>query len=197
MNFIEIYEKTIPSEHCDRLINLFEKYDYLHARGGTNNGVDEKYKKSTEISIDQDLIQNPEWNESLNIVFSSLQKNLKNYKIKYSEYENDNSIIGIDSLQYWEMDSIFNFQRFFPGEGHYTWHCESPGKNLSDRLLCWMVYLNDVEDGGETEFKFQNYKSKARQGKMVIWPPYWTHFHRGIPSFTEKKYILTGWFSFK
>ena len=36
----------------------------------------------------------------------------------------------------------------------------------------------------------------AGEGRLVIWPAYWTHFHRGIISETETKYIATGWYTF-
>jgi len=197
MNFIEIYKNSVSGDVCDKLIALFEKYDYLHVRGVTSIGVDETYKKSTEITITEEFMGDEEWNAPLKEVLSSLQDNLKNYKLKYSEYENNVPLLGIDALQYWGIDSVFNFQRYLPGEGYYAWHCEVPGKSPSKRMLAWMIYLNDVSDNGGTEFKFQNYISNAEQGKLLVWPAYWTHFHRGIPSKTESKYILTGWFSFK
>jgi len=36
----------------------------------------------------------------------------------------------------------------------------------------------------------------AEEGKMVIWPAYWTHVHHGVVSTTQTKYIATGWFEF-
>ena len=59
-----------------------------------------------------------------------------------------------------------------------------------------MTYLNDVRDGGETEFFHQNLRVAARRGLTLIWPADWTHTHRGIVSPTEEKIIVTGWFSF-
>ena len=59
-----------------------------------------------------------------------------------------------------------------------------------------MTYLNDVTDGGETEFKYQKLKVKPVKGKMVMWPTDFTHTHRGITSPTQEKYIATGWDNF-
>ena len=59
-----------------------------------------------------------------------------------------------------------------------------------------MTYLNDVTDGGETEFYFQKLKIKPVKGKMVLWPTDFTHLHRGITSPTQEKYIATGWYNF-
>ena len=59
-----------------------------------------------------------------------------------------------------------------------------------------MTYLNDIDDGGGTEFKLQEMKVKAEKGKTIIWPSDWTHTHRGIVSPSKEKYIVTGWWSF-
>ena len=59
-----------------------------------------------------------------------------------------------------------------------------------------MTYLNDVVDGGETEWYYQNIKIKPVKGLTVIWPTDWTYTHRGLTSPTQTKYIATGWFNF-
>ena len=59
-----------------------------------------------------------------------------------------------------------------------------------------MTYLNDVTDGGETEFYHQQLKIKAERGKTLIWPVDWTYTHRGVVSNTQEKYIITGWYDF-
>ena len=57
-----------------------------------------------------------------------------------------------------------------------------------------MTYLNNVSDEGETEFLYQQVKHKPEIGKTLIWPSDFTHYHRGIPSQSQEKYIITGWF---
>ena len=56
-----------------------------------------------------------------------------------------------------------------------------------------MTYLNDVEDGGGKEFKYQKLRFNAKKGTTLIWPPDFTHTHRGVISPTQEKYISTGW----
>jgi hypothetical protein len=60
----------------------------------------------------------------------------------------------------------------------------------------WMIYLNDVTKGG-TYFDNYDLTFDAVEGRLLIWPAFWTHFHRGIVSKTETKYIATGWFSYQ
>ena len=62
--------------------------------------------------------------------------------------------------------------------------------------MAWMFYLNTVTDGGNTYFENYDLMMNAVEGRLLIWPAYWTHFHKGIVSHTETKYIATGWFNF-
>ena len=82
------------------------------------------------------------------------------------------------------------------GGGYHIWHYESPSRHLSNRLLTWTLYLNDVEEGGETEFLYQHMRVKPKEGTLLIWPAAFTHTHRGNPPLSNEKYIITGWVEF-
>ena len=85
-------------------------------------------------------------------------------------------------------------QRTRPGEGYHSFHTEkSTGKHYSYRLFVAMMYLNDIEEGGETEFLKQKVRIKPKMGRVVIFPANYTHIHRGNPPFNKDKYIITGW----
>jgi len=56
--------------------------------------------------------------------------------------------------------------------------------------------LNDVDDGGETNFKHYGIKIKPETGKTLIWPAEWTHAHTGEILKSGKKYMITGWMHF-
>jgi len=80
------------------------------------------------------------------------------------------------------------------GGGYSVWHSEHGGGNSAARSLVWMIYLNDVHEGGDTEFLYQHMKVQPKQGTLVIWPAGITHPHRGNPPYSNEKYVLTGWF---
>jgi prolyl 4-hydroxylase len=88
-------------------------------------------------------------------------------------------------------------QRYDPGKFYQTEHCENNGtlKYIS-RHMVYMTYLNDIKDGGGTEFLTQGITTNAEKGLTLIWPAGWTHYHRGVVSNTETKYIITGWLNF-
>jgi hypothetical protein len=88
-------------------------------------------------------------------------------------------------------------QRYDPNKAYRDLHCENNGQSMyRNRHLAFMTYLNDVTDGGGTEFVQQGLTTKAEKGLTLIWPAAWTHMHRGIVSPTEVKYIITGWLCF-
>ena len=62
------------------------------------------------------------------------------------------------------MDAQFNFQKYPKGGSYNSWHCERGSKFSSRRMLVFMTYLNECEDGGETAFLYQKYKMKPEKG---------------------------------
>ena len=59
-----------------------------------------------------------------------------------------------------------------------------------------LLFLNDVDEGGELEFLYQSKRIKPKAGTMVISPAFFTHTHRGNPPLSGEKYILNGWCEF-
>ena len=89
-------------------------------------------------------------------------------------------------------------QKTNSGGGYHVWHSENGSFLYRDRVLTWMIYLNDIplENGGATDFFHQEISFQPKKGTVVLWPATYTHVHRG--SFLTgdvSKYIATGWFS--
>ena len=91
------------------------------------------------------------------------------------------------------------FQKTSVGQsGLSSWHVEVMHLHGAvDRLLVWSIYLNNVDDGGETEFLDQRVKVKPVTGTLAMWPAGITHPHRGNPPYSNDKYIVTGWLNMK
>ena len=146
------------------------------------------------------------------LIIDKTQKN--SYDVKFSKQENLYSDFtnylqmcvdayltkfpSANNTKKWGITDTINIQRYKPRGGFHMWHTERASGIHPDatRHLVFMMYLNDVDDGGETEFLHQNLKIKSEKGKLLIWPTDWTHTHRGITSNTQEKYIVTGWFNF-
>tara|TARA_B100000427_G_scaffold168416_1_gene139932 strand:- start:1419 stop:2024 length:606 start_codon:yes stop_codon:yes gene_type:complete len=98
---------------------------------------------------------------------------------------------------HWDLQSDFNLQWYPKGGGFKQMHCERNNADIEavTRVMAWMTYLNDIEEGGETLFDVQQAKVKPKKGLTLIWPSDWTHFHQGIPAPNEEKMIITGWYN--
>lgn len=85
-------------------------------------------------------------------------------------------------------------QKTEPMQGYHSFHHERTGLHNNKRCLVWTIYCNDVDEGGETEFLYQQLKVKPKRGTVCIFPAGFTHQHRGNPPMSTK-YIITGWFN--
>ena len=87
----------------------------------------------------------------------------------------------------------FKMQKTLPGQGYHTWHAENASRLTCNRILAYSLYLNDIDEGGETEFLYLHKRFKPKQGTFLLWPAGFTHTHRGNPPLKQEKYIITGW----
>jgi hypothetical protein len=181
MNFIGQYYLDNLSI-CDEILEFYNKSNNK-IQGATTKGVDKSIKDSTDVMID--------WKKdeiALKYV-DALDSPTKQYIKEYSY---------CNKYASWSVIEPINIQHYKPNGGYHVWHTERSNSThpVASRHLAFMTYLNDVEDGGETEFYYQKLKVKPRKGLTLIWAADWTHTHRGIPSPTEEKYIITGWFNY-
>ena len=88
----------------------------------------------------------------------------------------------------------FMVQRYLKNEGKYIYHNDftiDVDKN-EYRIMTYLFYLNDVEEGGETVF-WNDHKIKPEKGKLILFPACWTFPHCGRMPISSNKYIITGW----
>tara|TARA_B100000700_G_scaffold41064_1_gene41862 strand:+ start:2764 stop:3360 length:597 start_codon:yes stop_codon:yes gene_type:complete len=184
-NFIGAYNIENDSL-CEKIVSFFEENKDLQSQGAVGDGVDEKIKKSTDITIYPNNLKEEKFflfKDYLN----SLNKCYQDYRETYPFLKK--FITKVD-LGY------FNIQKYLPG-GHFAeLHSERTSLQNLHRLFAWMTYLNDVDDGGTTDFDYFDIKVKPEKGKTLIWPAEWTHAHTGSILKSGKKYIITGWMHF-
>ncbi len=181
MDFIGKY-KLDDLSICDEIIAFYSASNKKQI-GATSKGVDRAVKDSTDVYVNwqNDAIAQ----KYINALANPTKEYIKEYS--YCDY-----------YSAWGVAEQINIQHYAPNGGYHNWHTErsSPAYPIATRHLAFMTYLNDVEDGGETEFFYQKTKVKPEKGLTLIWPADWTHTHRGIPSPTQEKYIITGWFNY-
>jgi hypothetical protein len=176
-NFIKIYKTE--DKICDELIYYHKKNKEYKSEGKIQDKDGIKLNKDIKDSIDVNF-----FNTSRNVTILKFFKILSNSIQEYIKYYEINLNLHTEMAN--------NIQYYPPGGGFKKWHCERSNKHDVNRQLVYMLYLNNVIDGG-TEFKYQNIITQAIKGNLIIWPSDFTHTHRGIISNTQEKYIATGW----
>ena len=181
-DFIGVYDNAVGSNDCKSIIKIFEDDSNKSIiRGSIGDGnIDPTRKDCTQLSSS---FQNKD------IINKILLEALSKYTTLYVK---DNR--QLDLLEFWNVDVRYNIQKYKPKEGYFAEHCENSSNNTSNRMMVWMIYLNTVTDGGGTCFTNYNRITDAVEGRLVIWPAFWTHSHHGVVSNTQTKYIATGWY---
>ena len=109
---------------------------------------------------------------------------------------NDSYSEGIQG-QYYTEGQEFKAHNDFFGDELYNLYAKTQGQ----RTYTFMIYLNDVEEGGETEFPHLDIKITPQLGKAVIWnnllPDGKSNnntLHQAHPIIKGTKCIITKWF---
>jgi hypothetical protein len=188
-NFIGVYDNYITPEECNKAIKLYENQTKLN---NTFNRLSSE-KASLLEKDDQQFFIGPRniyvWEEHLKPMIFNFDLALKHYL----EHTGAKDIYD-EPLVY----TNFKIQKTLPTQGYHVWHIEhAKGFFNEPRALVFSIYLNDVEEGGETEFLHFSKRVKPKTGRIVIWPAGFPYVHRGNPPISGEKYLLTSWMSFR
>lgn len=217
-DFITVIDDALPNGLCQRLLEAFDASPHRQP-GRAGGGVDTTKKISTDLA----LTAHPAYDGLVREVSAVTGQHLADYFRRYhfaliaplgltvdpgdgrppQALTHDNfAELGAARVPQL-MQALYRLgplqaQRYAAGVGNYAyWHCEvypqPPHNEPLHRTLLYMYYLNDVAEGGETEFFYQQRRIQPRAGRMVIAPAYFTHTHRGCTPRSGDKTILTSW----
>ena len=184
-NFIGVYDNYITPEECNKAIKLYEDQNKfnntINRIGGEKASILEKQ--------DQQFFAAP---NNLNVWWEDLKPMMFNFDIAFKHYIENTGAADAYGVPF--NYTNLKIQKTLPTEGYHVWHIEH-GKGLGNeaRAFVFSIYLNDVEEGGETEFLHFSKRVKPKTGRIVIWPAAFPYVHRGNPPLSGEKYILTSW----
>ena len=190
-DFIGVYENALSPEFCNGLIEYYKWCKKNQKTWRRENSLP-TMKNDEACSI------SPINQSEINFVNDNLSPYLNEFNEVfwnkcYAEYAK--TYYTLNELS---RHTVFSYklQETLPSEGYHIWHCEQGCIEHSHRIAAYIVYLNDVMHGGETEFLYQSKRVPPTQGTVLIFPSSFTHSHRGNPPLSGAKYILTGWLEF-
>jgi hypothetical protein len=193
-DFIGVFPNALDDEHCDKLITA---YDDCHELKYTRKRVE--FEKVRPIDKDNDIMFPANKHHMGDVLFEQLQPEVRNFiDASWDCYQHYAHKYGIlQSVNQHRFYPSIKIQKTEPTGGYHMWHCEHDTREHGSRLLLVMAYLNDVEEGGETEFLYQSRRIAPKKGTIVICPSSFTHTHRGNPPLTGAKYMINGWMEYE
>jgi hypothetical protein len=191
-DFIGVYDGYIPDQACDEAMELFNKYNEFNKVFSrfTSEGSTQDIKNDKQLfCTPEDLTQ-----EDFNV--NKLKLLMVNFDLALRHYYTETNIKRYTSENI--VTDYVKIQKTLPSQGYHVWHIEhNEPKDMQKRVLAYTIYLNTVEDGGETEFLLQSQRVKAVKGRICIFPAAFPYVHRGNPPLSGEKYIATSWISYK
>ncbi|WP_224364981.1 2OG-Fe(II) oxygenase [Hyalangium versicolor] len=220
-DFIEVHDGVLEPALCEDILQRFEQSPHVH-RGRIGHGVDVTKKDSYDLTLNHV----PGWEPTLRLLLDKTFPPLRAYLRKYlytligaiSPAVKDpktGQMVTLNEQNFAQVGEplldtliggfyrygVLNVQKYLKGSSGYPhWHSEIYPKDANceqlHRVLAFQFYLNDVTEGGETEFYYQQRKVESKQGRMLIFPAGFTHTHRGNQPVSGDKYIITSWVLF-
>ena len=207
-DFMGIFPGAANEEYCEKVINRFEyiqetqlewgeegrgkiwnrqvdkaptieREDNTYFLGGGNS--DQLPLKENDVILMQaDL---PLLGEFSKIIWDC-------YKIYAQKY---GTVVNLGDHR---ISPVTRLQKTKPSQGYHVWHSDSDNMLSCRRVMVSSLFLNTIENGGETEFLYQSLRVPPVQGTLILFPAQWTHTHRGNPPLKENKYYMTTWLEF-
>jgi hypothetical protein len=178
-NFIKIYDNAFDYDFCDQFI---EYIDLMESRTLVVP-TDELSHKIDDSGIN--MIHHYDlkaWTWIGEQFLPPVQRYVQDYLNTYS-------ILMRNRILLYDVKP----KKIYAGGGFHDWHYENGSYASTNRVLVVQLYLNTIDEGGETEFLYQNCRTSAVKGRLLIWPAGFTHTHRGNPPINQNKYIVSSW----
>lgn len=176
------FDNALSPDSCKYIIEKFEKNPEQQEYTRLDN-----HRSFYEINI----TKYPDWQNVQTGLLNTIDYALGKYK----------QHLNIDERSWPEQYGFeeLRMKRYLPnGQDEFQFHVDVSSYSNAKRFLVYFWYLNDVSEGGETVFQ-KNRNSepilevKPVEGRLLMFPPLWTHPHIGRKPISGPKYIIGGY----
>ena len=170
---VRYYDRVVSKEWCNKVIDLFEQ--------SKKDTFDNDRKSFTELNIEG----KEEFKDIKETYIRVLRQNLQHFMKEVNiEEHHFPPVIDMENIRIKKYEAN--------GKDVFKNHVDiirSQGPS-SKRFLVFIMYLSDVEEGGETSIPRYNIKCKPKAGRLLMFPPFWTHPHQGEKVIKGTKYQI-------
>lgn len=175
---IIIFDNFLSDNECDELIEYANNQQLITSETlGDYGNVTTDYRKSEQLWITDEQHQ--------------IAKKISDF----CEYNLNLPKKNMESLQLVKYDVNGYFKEHYDAELDKT-----KNNNIKDRAHTFIVYLNNVEEGGETRFPNLDLNFKPKKGTAIYFKTLLPDgvllkksLHQGMPIIRGEKYIVNKW----
>jgi hypothetical protein len=183
--FIVVY-RGLDEAQCRAVIELFDR-DPAKWRGKVGQaGTGVSHQEDIKRSWDLEILNQGAWQP----IFQSIHPRIL---ACFNDYLSRSPILQSFDLQ----ATGYKIQMYPQQQGYFRWHADSVTPPTRSRVAAMVLYLNDVAQGGETEFFHQRMKVAPRAGHLLMFPAGWNYMHRGLTPESGDKYIIQSFLRMK
>ncbi len=177
-HFIRYYDGAAPAPLCDRAIARFEAAPQCHI-GPRGRPLGQRDAERQFNWVQMNTSDLPAFTEIDAHVVQHLNEHVGRYVAD----------TGYTLFPYGFEEFLIKRYREASAD-QFPPHVDISSRNSMHRMLAILLYLNDVDAGGETAFMKLDVKVQPRKGRLLMFPPTWMYPHAGLPPRSGTKYIL-------
>lgn len=172
VDYVVTFDNVLPKESCEDLIKAYENASCIKR--------DNELMRFSEIN----MMDSPAFEIYKDPMIGAMQSISQAYKQQTRAFWPEN-------LAY-EQPRI---KKYEPNDGYFNWHIDVSSAESARRMLVMFWYLNDVEEGGHTEFDLDGVEMKveAKAGRVLCFPPNFMYPHRGATPLSGPKYVISSY----
>lgn len=174
-NFLQVHENVLSKNECDLLIKTFESSSEIESID--NNGT----PKFSQFNLTQNIKSTSPQVQNLH---NKLIKIVVTHRDKYYKFVDKRCFPSKHAFEQFRVKKYLT-----DNDDRFDTHVDVTDYESARRFLSFFWYLNDVVEGGQTEFDDLTIQPKT--GTMVLFPPLWMFPHRGHRPISNQKYLLS------
>jgi hypothetical protein len=182
---IFVVQDLISEDLCRRCIELYEQDARKHPGHTASAAGDAQTETDVKVSTDLGIEPDGVWKAVFVELHAAVTTVVQSLAAQFPGLQ-------IAPLQC----TGYKIQHYRKNAGRFKWHFDAFGPGGRDRQLAMIIYLNSVDDGGETSFYRQQLKIKPVAGSALFFPPFWTHLHCGEIPLSGDKYVISSFVRF-
>ena len=182
-DLIRVYDSALAPAFCEHVLGLFE------------NDPENQFRRPGQSTWTEYLITHrpePEWKAAERVFLKSMADALADYARQPVARS-----LGRKFSRAFEHLKLKRYSASAGDGDHFPLHVDAFDAKTSVRVLAFLWYLNDVQEGGETSFPALGLSIPARQGRLLVMPPMWMYEHKGEVPRSGDKFIVTSYLNFQ